>query len=411
VKTNIKIIYKEIHCKGFIVVKRNLSLYKKMAPLLNFIPHSKAHYDRLLHEIYICVGTILYGLSVVIAKDAMDIGVGPYTFNALQHIVGVILLFIVRKKLKRLTSNKDKIVEDDIDEIKTPQWQLISDLQIYFPQTISRSPSFELIALGTMVACCTYVASTFNQIGLMTVSAGKSSFLTSLYVVLTPLMQYFFLSPEKSGVTYLTWCSAVISMLGSYFLSGSMIDGISWGEFVTIMGAVVYAIGILITDHSVDRVSPVDLTCVQMFVSMILCIITAIILEPDGIIHLVQAPKVVNVEMLNEVEWSWVLIIVGGIIEAVAFQLETIGQLHTTGPRAALLMSLDSVVTVAAAYLFLNEILSNIEILGCILMLSATLVVSSNEETQYVEEVIEKSLHSVERQIDHLRHSALDSNK
>jgi drug/metabolite transporter (DMT)-like permease len=327
--------------------------------------------NRALHELFICLGTLLYGVSIVLAREAMGLGVGPYTFNALQHIVGTLMLLIVRKQLKKMTGNENTACT-------TAPSQLMIKLQQLFP-FVHKIDNFELYVLSIACAVPTFFASTFNQLGLVSVSAGKSAFITSLYVVITPILQYLFLG-SKAELTTSSWVSAAVSLLGSYLLAGCFTGEVSLGEWSTLLGAFLFAVEINAMDHSVDRVNCIDLTCLQMCVSMSLCIVTALVNEPESVAGLIAIVTGGGANAAGMGVRGWALVITGGLIEAVAFQLHMVGQVHTTGSRAALLMGLESVVTVVVAFLVLDEVLSPLELLGCAMILASTLVVSSSAE-------------------------------
>ena len=63
-----------------------------------------------------------------------------------------------------------------------------------------------------------------------------------------------------------------------------------------------------------------------------------------------------------------------GIAEAMGFFFSTLGQMHVSATRTALLLSLEAVICACVAYLCLNECLTTTEIIGCVVMFSATLI-------------------------------------
>jgi len=66
---------------------------------------------------------------------------------------------------------------------------------------------------------------------------------------------------------------------------------------------------------------------------------------------------------------------------AVGFTLQVLAQKHTPTNDAALIMSLESVFAVAFGWLFLRETLLPVQILGCVLILAAVVLVQIRNGT------------------------------
>lgn len=347
-------------------------------PPSSHVIHTSVLTKRSLHELYIVLGTVFYGISIVFAKEAMNINMGPNSFNALQYVVGAIFLLVTRKRLKRYV-NGDK----DVKYTTSPISPRLLHIQQYLPDHWRSHPQCELYLLGIMCAIPGFSASALNQLGLCSIDASKSAFLSSLYVVITPLIQYV-LQGSKANLTIHTWYSAVVCLIGTYLLSGASFDSIGSGEILTVFGSFLISLEILLNDYSIERVDVIDLTCVQMCTSMTLCILVSCFLEPQGMYNVLSftSTSLIPTTSTDLVFWTFVLIVGGGIFEAMAFQLHVVGQMHASGSRAALLFGLEAVVTGIGAYFFLGELLSNIELVGCSMILVSTLIVTSMNESE-----------------------------
>ena len=109
---------------------------------------------------------------------------------------------------------------------------------------------------------------------------------------------------------------------------------------------------------------PIDLTAVMFFVSAIVALIIALIVEQEQWIYPYKA-------ICHNIVWITLL----GITEGIGFTFCNLGQQYAGSSRAALILSLESAFAAIACYIFLDESLSTIELLGCgILFLSTTLV-------------------------------------
>jgi len=60
---------------------------------------------------------------------------------------------------------------------------------------------------------------TLQQMGLVTVSAGKTAFITGMFVVFVPIFEYF-IPGFGHQLTPSSWAMALVSMVGLYLLTG-----------------------------------------------------------------------------------------------------------------------------------------------------------------------------------------------
>ena len=118
------------------------------------------------------------------------------------------------------------------------------------------------------------------------------------------------------------------------------------------------------------------LTVVEFGVVATLCTVLSLLVDRDGW----------NMKTFLQ---GWDMIVFVGFTEATAFVLSALGQMYVAPTRAALLYSLESVTTCVLGYIFLDEILSKVEMFGCFLMFIATLISSLGEVSENDEDFIE----------------------
>jgi drug/metabolite transporter (DMT)-like permease len=86
-----------------------------------------------------------------------------------------------------------------------------------------------------------------QTIGLTLTTASKSGFITSLYIILTPLFSYL-VEKEKPHINHII--ALPLAAIGSYFLSGG-IEEINLGDILTFICAVAFALSMVyITKYS-----------------------------------------------------------------------------------------------------------------------------------------------------------------
>ncbi len=89
------------------------------------------------------------------------------------------------------------------------------------------------VILGLFMAVG-YVTQTW---GLSLTTASKSGFITSLYIIIVPILTFFF---DRERVSRIQLIGFVLAFVGSYFISGGL-DGFSAGDFLTLICSVAFA--------------------------------------------------------------------------------------------------------------------------------------------------------------------------
>ena len=121
------------------------------------------------------------------------------------------------------------------------------------------------------------VAQVLQTAGLAHTPASVSGFITGMYVVLTPLLAAVLLRTRIGG---LTWVAVAIAAGGLAVLT---LDGVSmgYGEAITLMSAVLYALHIVGLGAWSDPRQALGMSIVQITVIAVLCSIATI---PDGVV-------------------------------------------------------------------------------------------------------------------------------
>jgi drug/metabolite transporter (DMT)-like permease len=115
----------------------------------------------------------------------------------------------------------------------------------------------------------------------------QSAYLTSLYVVATPVLGSIVHRRLPSAGVIL---GVPLALVGAAFIAGPPSGGLSTGAWSTIACAVVFGGQILMTDYSSRRVHPAALT-VTMLAFSALWMVLALILAPGGLARLAGADR------------------------------------------------------------------------------------------------------------------------
>ena len=214
-----------------------------------------------------------------------------------------------------------------------------------------------LIKGGLLCGLMLTFASSLQQIGMVTTSAGKAGFLTGLYMLMVPIVSLILF---KKKVSPAVWIGVILALVGMYLLCVKEDFTITMGDFYVFLCAVCYTGHILCIDHFAPKVDGVLLSCAQFYVCGFLTLIPTLFIEQPT---------------LSAIHSVWMPIAYSGIGSgSIAFTLQIIGQKHVQPTLASLLMSLESVFSAIFGWLLLNEHLSDKELLGCILVFGAVLL-------------------------------------
>ncbi|MCI5585005.1 MAG: DMT family transporter [Lachnospiraceae bacterium] len=204
------------------------------------------------------------------------------------------------------------------------------------------------------LALCT--ASCLQQYGIQYTTVGKTGFITALYIVIVPILGIFL----KKKISPLVWAGAVLAVAGFYFLCITENSGINKGDILVFFCAVLFSFHIMIIDYFAPKADGVQLSCVQFYVSGIICMVAAFLLETPS---------------MQEIMAGAIPILYAGIFSCgVAYTLQIVGQARVNPTVASMILSLESVISVLAGWVILQETLTGRQIVGCILVFGAVIL-------------------------------------
>ena len=286
-------------------------------------------------NVILIITALIWGTAFVAQSVGMDY-VGPFTFITARYIVGGLFLIPCIYLLDKM--NKKTVNESSHNDKKT------------------------LFVAGILCGIALFTASCFQQIGIQYTTVGKSGFITSLYIVIVPMLGILF----KKKVPAKVWISVVISLIGLYLLCMNEVFSISRGDFFILICAFCFSIHILIIDKYSSLVDGVRMSCIQFFVAGLLGVIPMLIFENPQIKDILNACSP---------------ILYAGIMSSgVAYTLQIIGQRYTSPVLATLIMSLESVFAALSGWIILGEILSLKEFAGCCLVFAAIILAQLPEK-------------------------------
>lgn len=209
-----------------------------------------------------------------------------------------------------------------------------------------------------------FVASAVQQLGVVYTTAGNAGFITSLYVVLVPIV-LFIIWREK--VHWISLVAVVLAGVGAFFLSTGGRFEVRAGDALELVGALFWTAHVIILGKYASQFDPMSFSVGQLFVC--------------GLLNL-------GVGIVVEQFMPWDLSLLGAIAYTALFSLglcytlQIWAQRHTPPADAALILSLESVFAVISGWLLLNERLAAIQVFGCTLIFVAVLLSQFKEWSQ-----------------------------
>ena len=201
-------------------------------------------------------------------------------------------------------------------------------------------------------------ASIVQQMGLVYTTAGKAGFITAMYMLFVPIFNLIIFK-KNNGLK--VWIAVITGIVGMYLLCVRDDFVLTMGDLLILACAILFAGHILCCDNFAPKSDPIKMSAIQFIITGVLSWIFAFITESPSIEKIVSA--------------TIPILYCGVISGALGYTLQIVGQRYTDPSTASLLMSLESVFAVIAGVLLLNETMVFQEILGCIIMFAAIILV------------------------------------
>lgn len=276
--------------------------------------------------IYPLLAALIWGTAFVSQRISSGY-IGAFAFNGARSIVAAVVLALLIVLRRRLPG----------EEIQTTDWR-------------------KLLVGGSLCGLLLATATNLQQLGIADTAAGKAGFITSLYIVLVPVLGVL----VGKRIPMRLWLSVVMAVAGLYLLCVRGEFALTTGDILILFCAVMFAVHILVIDRYVQWVDAMALSCVQFLVTGLIS---------WGISFAVELPTWQQLQTcLGQILY------VGIFSSGVAYTLQIMAQKAGEPVTVTLLLSLESVFSVLAGVVFLHELLSGRELIGCVVMLCAVML-------------------------------------
>lgn len=278
-------------------------------------------------DLLMLLAALIWGGSFVAQRLSLAI-IGPFLFNGLRFLLGAAVVALMSHWLRR----------DAADGASGAG--------------VSRAwPWASGALLGVIVA----ISICAQQIGLAYTKVANAGFISSMYVVIVPVLSLTTGQRVRAGIVAGALCAAA----GLYYLSGEHLT-LGYGDGLELFGAAAISAQLLLLGAATQRHDPLRLALLQNLVCALVCLAVA-----------------AAVERLrwSDIRQSAPLLLYGGVLSVgVGYGIQAIAQRDAVPAHAAIIFSMEGVFSALAAWLIIGETLSWHAIGGCALVVAGCLL-------------------------------------
>ena len=279
---------------------------------------------RLKADLTLFLISVIWGSAFVAQRVAGQMG-SVYLFNGFRYLLAALVVLPVALRVKQIANPPHEISRDQY------KWMAIAGFLLF-------------------------VASAFQQAGMLYTTAGNAGFITSLYVVLIPVVLFVFWREKPH---WLLIAAFALAGAGAFLLSTGGRFEVRAGDALELAGALFWALHVIVLGKFASKFEPMSFSVGQLAVCGVLNLGIGLFVEP----------------MMS---FSWPLVFAIAYTAffslGLCYTLQVWAQRHTPPADAALILSLESVFSVLSGWLLLDERLVAIQIFGCALIFVAVLL-------------------------------------
>lgn len=281
--------------------------------------------DRLKADLGLVLVTVIWGSAFVVQRlAAAETGVN--LFNGARFLLGGVVLFPLAFFRRRAAETE--------------------------PLSRKNLP-------GIVLAGCLLVGgSSLQQAGLVYTTAGNAGFITGLYVVLVPLFLALFWRRRPQPMTL---AAAGLALVGMFLLStGGNVQQLNRGDLLELVGAVFWALHVIAVGLLVRRLDVLQFAVGQYLVCGAISLGMGLAWEAHTLPGLAQS-------------W-WAVAYAGLVSVGLGYTIQAAAQRHAPAADAAIILSGESLFAALSGWIFLNELLQPVQLLGCAVILAGMLL-------------------------------------
>ena len=275
-------------------------------------------------DLLMLLAALIWGCSFVAQRLSLAT-IGPFFFTGIRFLLGALVVAALSHWLKAAET--------------TPAGDV--------PASRQRWPWGAGSVLGVVVA----ISICAQQIGLAYTKVANAGFISSMYVILVPILSLVTGQRLRWGIVAGALCATV----GLYYLSGEHLK-LSYGDGLELFGAAAISVQLMVLGSATQRYDPLRLALVQNTVCALACLSVAVFVETIT---------------LSDIRHSAIPILYCGALSVgVGYAIQAIAQKDAVPAHAAIIFSMEGVFSALAAWIIIGETLSLHAIWGCALVVA-----------------------------------------
>jgi drug/metabolite transporter (DMT)-like permease len=279
---------------------------------------------RLKADLTLLLISIIWGSAFAAQRVAAQVG-SVYLFNGARYLLAAAIVLPFALRAIRTATPAYKISRGQY------QWMFVAGLVLF-------------------------VGSAVQQLGVVYTTAGNAGFITSLYVVLVPVV-LFILWRER--VHWISIVAVILAGVGAFFLSTGGRFEVRAGDALELVGALFWTLHVIVLGKYASKFEALSFSVGQLVISGVLNLAVGIFAEKS---------------MPFSLPLFGAIVYTAFFALGLCYTLQIWAQRHTPPADAALILSLESVFAVISGWVLLDERLASIQVFGCTLIFVAVLL-------------------------------------
>jgi drug/metabolite transporter (DMT)-like permease len=294
---------------------------------------------RFRADLVLLLVALIWGSAFAVQRIATQY-FDAFTFNGLRFLLGGLILFPF-SKMNPLNRNHRSHAGMNSGTEKAIILQVLD----------RKSLTFILVG-GALL----FGAAGMQQAGLETTTAGNAGFITTLYIVLVPVILMVF---WREKIHWVSWLGAGIAISGSLLLSTRGTLHLASGDALVMGGALLWALHLILVSRAAKHMDVLTFSTGQYIVA--------------GMVNILVSMGM-QMPFSGLTSGWWTIIYIGMLSTAVGYTLQVVGQKYAPPTDATILLSMEAVFAAVTGFIFLGETMQPVQLAGCGLILLAVLI-------------------------------------
>lgn len=276
-----------------------------------------------LSKLLLFLVAMIWGSGFPATKIILDSGIRPFEFLGIRFFITAIVMFCIMKIKK---------IEIEKTERK----------------------------LGLIAGLILFSAFAFQTVGLVYTTSSKNAFITGANVIFVPYIMWI-ITKEKPKFIYIV--SSIICFIGIGFLSFEKNLTINFGDFLTFICAICFALQIVVIGSRIKNKNPFTINGFQMFSAGIIGVILNIVFEESSIFT--------RIYDLKQILALLYIVIFNTFI---CYSIQTYAQKHINSSQVSLILTTEIIFGAVFSVILLGDKMTFQVIVGGLLIFSSILL-------------------------------------